>query len=125
MKIENIKKNCMGTLSLTCKFNGMRKSQEFIVYPLKASDETNKILIQSDTRIGHIFLSSGDVSLCPPVSSGAYSPHLMFAKTIDKLNDDELVNLKLSIFTTKGEKVGDNALQIFTDNSGADKVLII
>lgn len=122
-KILDIKKNCMGTLSLICKFNGMRKEQDFIVYPIKNSDDANKIMIQSDTRIGYIYLDSGDISLCPPISSGAYSPHLLFIKTIDKINDDELVNLKLSLFNTKGDLVGDNALHVYTDNSGAEKVL--
>jgi len=125
MKIENIKKNCLGTIDLTAKFSGMRKPQDFIVYPIKSIDDTDKVMIQSDTRIGYIRLSSGEIELCPPVSSGAYSPHLMFIKVIDKLSQDELLDLKLSIFQTKGDTVGNNALHIVTDNSGADKVLTI
>ena len=31
--ISNIHKNCMGTVSFDAKFAGMRKPQDFIVYP--------------------------------------------------------------------------------------------
>lgn len=33
MKISNIKKGIMGTINFEAKFNGMRKPQEFVVYP--------------------------------------------------------------------------------------------
>ena len=114
----------MGTASITAKFTNMRKEQDFIVYPIQKTNSTDRIMIQSDTRIGYIYLSSGDVELCPPVSSGAYQPHLMFAKVVDKLSSDELVNVKLAVFQTAGDKVWDNGMCIYCDNSKATEVLV-
>jgi hypothetical protein len=121
--ISDIRVNCMGTNSIKAKFQGMRKEQEFILYPLQKDSSTDRIKIQSDTRIGYISLSTGAVQLCPPVSSGAYAPHLIFVRDCGKLTDDELVNLKLSIFQTRGDKVGNNAMSIYCDNSQAENVL--
>lgn len=114
----------MGTLSFAGKFKGMRKSQDFIIYPMHEGASISKIKIQSDTRIGYINLDNGTVSLCPPVSSGAYNPHLMFVKNVDTLTREELAGLIFRLVQTSGEKVGNNSLCIFTDNSAAGKVEI-
>jgi len=123
-KIISIEKNCMGTLDINAKFKGMRKVQDFIVYPIPEGEKIEKIKIQSDTRIGYINLNNGIVSLCPPVSSGAYNPHLMFVKDIDVLNREELAGLKFRLIQTADKKAGNNALHIFTDNAGAKNVSI-
>ena len=123
-KIVEIKKNCLGTLSLDAKFNGMRKVQDFIVYPMHEGNETDKIKIQSDTRIGYIDLSTGSVSLCPPQPNGAYFMHLVFAKEVDKLSMSELAGLKFRLVQTAGKEVGNNGMNIVTDNSGAEAVRI-
>ncbi len=112
----------MGTLSLECQFNGMRKSQEFIVYPMHEGNETDNILIQSDTRIGRIFLNTGNVIMSPPRSGGSYNVHLMFAKEIDTLSGEELAGLKFRLVQTAGKRVGNNVIS--TDNSGAENVSI-
>jgi hypothetical protein len=122
MKILNIKKNCMGTLSFDAKFNGMRKPQDFIVYPMHKDQATDKIKIQSDTRIGYIYLETGDIVIAGPVSSGAYNPHLIFAKKIDALEKDELAGLKFRLFQTADPMAGNRC--VHTDNSNADKVKI-
>lgn len=70
MEISNVRKNIMGTASFDAKFDGMRKAQDFIVYPMKDSAES--ALIQSDTRIGRINMQTGAVILSKPHSSGAY-----------------------------------------------------
>jgi hypothetical protein len=124
IKIKEIKQNCMGTLDLIAQFNGMRKSQSFIVYPMSKDNATDKIMIQSDTRIGYISLINGDVTLCAPVSSGAYQPHLMFIKKIDCLSIEELAGLKFRLVQIANIKAGNNALHVFVDNSNADKVTI-
>lgn len=123
MKILKIVQNCMGTLSFEAKFNGMRKPQDFIVYPMKAGNETGRILIQSDTRIGYIYLDSGKVSLCPPVSSGAYFSHLMLCAEVDTLDNSEMAGLKFRLVQTANEKAGTNGI-CYTDNSAAEKVSI-
>ena len=123
-KIINIKKNCMGTLDLEAKFNGMRKSQSFIVYPMHEGQETDKIKIQSSTRIGYINLIDGVVYLCAPQSNGAYNVHLMFVKPVDKLSAEELAGLKFRLVQTADKMAGSNAIHIFTDNPGAEKVSV-
>lgn len=122
--ITNIRKNCIGTLSIEAKFNGMRKSQEFIVYPMHEGNNAEKIMIQSDSRIGHIFLNSGIVRMSPPRSGGSYAPHLIFAKDIDKLSTEDLAGLKFRLVQTADKMAGNNGMHIFTDNSAAEKVSI-
>lgn len=124
MKIENLKTNCMGTLSFDGKFNGMRKTQDFIVYPMHKENRNDRIMIQSDTRIGYIYFDSGDVILTPPRSGGSYSVHLIYAKKIDQLTREELARLKFRLVQTAGDKVGNNGLHVVTDNSNANKVAI-
>jgi len=121
--INNIRKNIMGTLSFDGKFNGMRKAQDFIVYPMHSGNDTDKIMIQSNSRIGYIYLETGVVRMSPSVSGGAYAPHLMFAKDIDKLSTEDLAGLKFRLVQTADKKAGNNGV-MYTDNSNADKVAI-
>jgi len=123
-KITNIKTNCLGTLSFDGKFAGMRKAQEFTVYPIKKDDDATQITIQSDTRIGKIFLDSGDVVLSPSRQGGSYFVHMALAKKVDTLSKEELAGLIFRLVQTDGESVGNNIMNVFTDNSGADKVKI-
>ena len=47
----------MGTVSFHGRFPGMRKPQDFIVYPMQDSGET--IAIQSEHRFGRLDLATG------------------------------------------------------------------
>lgn len=58
-EISTIKTNIMGTISFVMKIKGMKKPQDFIVYPISADQAGKPIMIQSDTRIGLLDLSSG------------------------------------------------------------------
>ena len=78
--ITNIHKNRVGTLSFDMKGEGMRKSQEFVVYP--GIDENNTIKIQSNTRIGKLDITNGTILMSQSHSGGAYFLHL----SMDKLN---------------------------------------
>ena len=109
--ITNIRKNCMGTVSFDGKFDGMRKAQDFIVYPMHAGNDTSTALVQSDTRIGRIHLSAG----------GSYGVHIAFAKPAGKLTGEELLLLKSQIFATAHGNAGNNGI-VYTDNSGAMEV---
>ena len=122
-KIINIRKNCMGTLSIEFKFNGMRKAQEFIIYPVKAGETPDNLLIQSDTRIGRIDLNTGAVTMSPPRSGGSYNVHLMFATHIDTLDREEIAGLKFRLIQTADRMAGNNGV-IYTDNSGVEAVKI-
>ena len=113
----------MGTLDLTAKYNGMRKAQSFIVYPIKGTDQPDNILIQSDTRIGRIDLNNGKVTMSPARAGGSYGVHLAFATVIDTLSTEELAGLKFRMVQTASHKAGNNGI-MYTDNSGAENVSI-
>ena len=48
--LSNFRKNFAGTASFDGQFEGMRKPQDFVVYPMKTGDV--EIQIQSDNRFG-------------------------------------------------------------------------
>ena len=111
--ISNTRKNCMGTVSFDGKFNGMRKAQDFIVYPMK--DATTQARIQSNKRSGYISLVSGAVTLYPKqYFNGALD-------VAGALTAEELLMLKASIMATAHGMAGNNGI-VYTDNSGALEV---
>lgn len=120
MAISKFRKNCMGTVSFDALFKGMRKTQEFIVYPLSKDKAADKIMIQSDTRIGEINLADGSVKLSPGISSGAYGHHMMLAKEAPALTAEELLLLKSNIFSTASANAGSRG--VTCDNSVAADV---
>ena len=108
-------KNIMGTISFTHKFQGMRKEQDFIVYPITASTGS-EIMIQSDTRIAMLNIETGVGRMSKAHSSGAYGIHL----SIDKLSEisidhEELFILREAIKSTAGFAVGSSGI-VTTDN---------
>lgn len=114
--IANIRRNSMGTTSFDGKFDGMRKAQDFIVYPM--NDQAEIARVQSDTRIGLIQLSSGKVVMSPSRAGGSYGVHLAFAKPAGQLNAEELLMLKAEIFGSASGKAGTNGI-VYCDNSAA------
>ena len=121
-EILGLKTNIMGTTDIEMKITGMRKPQDFIVYPISKDDAGQVITIQSDTRIGQIDLTKGIGVMSQSHSSGAYFVHLqMDKKTPFTLSEQDLFALRAKIFTTSGEKVGTR--NVLSDNSGASKVL--
>jgi predicted ABC-type ATPase len=121
-EILGLRKNIMGTTSIEMKISGMRKSQEFSVYPISADDTDKIITIQSSTRIGRIDLKSGRGVMSQSHSSGAYSVHFQMDKlTPFTLNESDLEELKMHIFKTAGSSVGTRG--IVSDNSGASRIM--
>ena len=118
MSIANITKNCMGTVSFNGKFPGMRKAQDFIVYPMKEYFEF--ATVQSDTRFGRIHLTSGAVVMSKAHPNGAYGHHLAEAVQIDTLSAEDLFTLKASIFSTASGMAGSR--NVYCDNSAALEV---
>jgi hypothetical protein len=115
-EISGSYKNIMGTLSFDLKIKGMRKSQDFIVYPMKNAD--TEIKIQSDTRIGLLDLNTGKGKMSKPHSSGAYFHHLSMDKLTDfELDSNDTKELVSNIRGTGGESVGNSIVS--SDNSGA------
>ena len=92
--ITNIKKNHVGTLSFTMKGEGMRKAQEFVVYP--GIDACNMVTIQSDTRIGKLDTTNGTVRMSQPHAGGAYFLHLSMDK-VTKYTAEGWVHLVASL----------------------------
>lgn len=119
--LSNIKSNCVGTTNFDAKFPGMRKAQEFVVYPIGAGHDGSKILVQSDTRIGYIYMSDGLVKLAGPFPGGAYNHHLAIRKEICRLSGEDLMRLKTQIMSTASPRAGTNGLVV--DNSNAIAVV--
>lgn len=117
--ISNLRKNRMGTVSFDGKFVGMRKAQDFIVYPMKGAE--THATVQSDTRIGEIDLTYGVVKMSPPRQGGSYGVHLAFAREQGQLTAEELLLFKAHIFATAHGMAGTNGI-VYCDNSGAADV---
>ena len=115
--LSNLHKNSLGTTSFDAKFAGMRKEQEFDVYPIGAGEMPEHLTIQSNTRFGKIDLASGKVFMSPSVASGAFAHHLAAGKVIDQLGEQDLAQLKQAISKTNNPKAGAQHIEI--DNGGA------
>jgi hypothetical protein len=121
--ISNFHKNCMGTMSFDGKFPGMRKAQDFIVYPIKAGEVPKEIEIQSDTRFGAVELATGKVFMSKPHANGANGWHLALegrGLSLCTLPAEELLLLKGHIMGTASAEAGKKENGIMQcDNSGA------
>jgi hypothetical protein len=120
--ILNLKPNNMGTIDFDGQFKGMRKAQDFIIYPKPADEAHEYLKIQSDTRIGRIDLKTGLVMLCKPQASGAYSQHMQSIQPAGVLTGEQLLLLKTAVASTASARAGTNGM-IHTDNSGAISAL--
>lgn len=113
--LTNFSRNNMGTVSFDAAFPGMRKAQDFIVYPMQG--ETNLATIQSDTRIGKIDLTTGQGILSQSHPNGAYYAHLAMDRIVPiDLSPEDASNLRRWIRSTAGELVGG---VVKSDNTGA------
>ncbi len=112
----------IGTTTFKIKLKGMRKPQQFDVYPIKEEDSKTVIMVQSDKRIALIHLDTGTGKISENHANGAYFHHL----SIDTLQHFQLTTLdlqalKLHIFTTNSKEAGTTGF--YTDNSGAADIL--
>ncbi|MDO8416530.1 MAG: hypothetical protein Q7S87_09995 [Agitococcus sp.] len=115
MAITGFKKNCVGTICFDAQFSGMRKAQDFIVYPIP--NASSEIKIQSDTRIGKIDLITGTVTLSPPRTGGSYNIHLALANPVATLTAEDLLILKAHLLSMARGKSGNCGVTV--DNTGA------
>ena len=116
----------MGTCDIHIKASGMRKEQDFIVYPISSGSDASKITIQSDTRFGYIDMTTGTLSLTP-AKNNANSWDFSIAeidKTIktDQLTQEEINQIKMEVFGTTNSMAGNNGI-MYTDNGGAVNIL--
>jgi hypothetical protein len=121
--LTNFRKNAMGTASFDAQFPGMRKPQDFVVYPIEGGKDAETITVQSDTRIGKICLKTGKVAMSPPQSGGAFLAHLCLGKVVATLEPAVLEQMKAEIAKTSGAKVGSRG--VTTDNAGAAAVALV
>jgi|694.fasta_scaffold00162_50 hypothetical protein len=120
-EILGLSKNIMGTTDIEMKISGMRKSQDFSVYPIGKDDTDQIITIQSETRIGKIDLSTGRGLMSQSHSNGAYFVHFQMDNlTKFTVSESDLEELKMYIFKTAGSNVGSSIVK--SDNSGASGV---
>ena len=117
--ISNLSKNIMGTVSFDGKFTGMRKAQDFIVYPMQDSGE--RISIQSDNRFGQIDLATGNGVLS---TSHSYANWIWLSNCIVHrtaiaiaLTAEDTQTLRQWIKSTGGLEVGSSIVK--SDNTGA------
>lgn len=116
-----VKGNIMGTTTLDLKIKGMRKPQDFIVYPISADQAGKPITIQSDTRFGYLDLSSGRGLMSQSHANGAYSYHFAADKKVPfKISETDVQRIKEHLASKASSKAGNSV--IFSDNSGADKM---
>jgi hypothetical protein len=115
VEVTGIRKNIMGTISIDMKIQGMRKPQDFIVYPLNSNSD--RIMIQSSTRIA--LLSRDGKGLCSQSHpNGAYAPHLSIDKLIPfEFSRNDWRQIVEYIGITEGDAVGSSIVK--TDNSAA------
>lgn len=118
--INNCHKNIMGTVSFEGLFSGMRKAQDFIVYPMQESSE--EIQIQSDHRFGRIDLSTGKGVISANRANYANSVWLQLCEIHGtsksfELDKEELQTLRQWIKSTGGLLVGESFVK--TENIGA------
>lgn len=117
--ITNCRKNIMGTVSFDGQFSGMRKPQDFIVYPMQDSGE--QIRIQSDHRFGYLCLATGRLVLSANRKQYANSQWLAICvasntATAETLPPEDLQTLRQWIKSTGGLLVGG---YVKCDNTGA------
>lgn len=118
--ITNCRRNIMGTVSFDGKFLGMRKPQDFIVYPMQ--DSGPLIKIQSNNRMGQINLDTGALVLSTAASGHAGFLHLQICvarqtATCETLPTEEIQTLRQWIKSTGGIEVGSSVVKC--DNTGA------
>jgi hypothetical protein len=118
VQLIGVRKNELGTASIDMKLKGMRKAQEFDVYPIKTGDR--EVTIQSETRIGRLDLTTGKGYMSKSHPSGAYFVHL----TMDKLEPFEFSSSDFSKVKKgiKGSSAKGSSGVIYFDNTGAKSI---
>ncbi len=106
--IKNIHKNSMGTISFNATFTGMRKEQDFIIYP----NPEKHLLIQSSTRVAKVNFD-GKLAIVVAGNVAEFSFRTQKIDTIE--NIAELLN---AVRGTASSNAGTNGL-VYCDNSKA------
>lgn len=124
MEIASSFRNCMGTMSFVLKAGKMKKAEEFTVYLLQKDDSVNVIYMQSEHRWLNFYPKTGEIFLSARRAQYANLAWLEACRLLGTAEQDKATESQVSeivglIRGTAGEKVGDNAMAIFCDNSRA------
>lgn len=106
--ISKIRKNCMGTISFNATFSGMRKEQDFIVYP----NPENHLLIQSSSRVAKVNFD-GKLAIVVAGSVAEFSFRTQKFDTIENIAE-----LLKAVRGTASSHAGTNGI-VYCDNSAA------
>ena len=89
--------------NFTLKFPGMRKAQEFTIYPYSGGDTC---LIQSETRIAEVNLRTGKMTLSKPRTGGAYFMHLnsFCGAYPEQMQQSDLIELQEYLWNNSGRQ---------------------
>lgn len=121
--ITNVKKNNVGTTSFDLFGPGMRKPDNFVVYPIQAG--TTRILIQSSTRMGILDPATNTICLSKARSNGSHSLHLQMDQPLRRyaIEPQEMERLVVTIRLTGAPAGTLTACGILSvDNSQAPNV---
>lgn len=98
-KVANIRLNKLGRAVFDGMFGTMYKHEDFHVHQLRPGSESDRVVIQSEKRIGWI-TSAGEVFLSPSVATGVRREHLDLALYADKLSCEQMFFLRSTVFGT-------------------------
>lgn len=122
--ISKLGRNCLGTVDIYMTLPGMRKEDDFCVYPISKGDQARVITIQSGNRFGKIDLSTGTGTMAkgPSANSITYiQAQIRGTMQTFTVTPEDVNKLKLEIFGTTDSMAGTSF--IHCDNSGAVNVL--
>lgn len=127
MEILGMRKNCLGTMSFELKMGRMKKAEEFCTYPIQKDNKGERIYLQSGHRWAEMDTQSGEVHLSARRAQYANNIWLAIcrARGIDEhdcATAEQLAQILSAIRGTAGERVGNNPLHIFCDNSNTARV---
>lgn len=117
----------MGTMDFELKLGKMKKAEEFTTYPIQRRDNGETIFLQSKHRWAQLNSKTGEILLSARRAQYANSAWLQLCivkgtAEKDKATSEQLSEMLSAIRGTSGDRVGNNALGIFCDNSNASLV---
>ena len=111
MQVAKIRRNIMGTISFKAKFKGMRKEQDFIIYP----NPEKRLTVQSDSKCGYV-----DFDGKATIHSSEHFVKIGWVKeNIDTI--DNIKELLQAVRKSTGANVGSSGF-ITCDNSKAGMI---
>ena len=127
MEIVSMNKNCLGTMSFVLKVGKMKKAEEFCTYPIQRGDNAERVYLQSGHRWAELNTKTGEIEMSARRAQYATSAWFTLCKMNgttekDKADAEQLEKMLSAIRGTASPMAGGNLLNMYCDNSNADKV---